>query len=785
MKSINNGNSKKNKSTDETNIYYFWDDSLDPDKITDVDNIIWAPYELEIQESLRKGYKKYTETNYSSAFEEKDLNLEPPLNYKVNFKLSLQINKNDITKIRSVLRISKDNIMLVKRKNRFSNKKEIDIQVLKLINQPIFNNNKLKYNIVDTSNKSIIDLNKDKNKSISVNSLKKDNFKLSYELFNLQNIYQATTDKKNVFEYNFNFIENVSVKIYLHQGVYKETINDLKSLQDLKTKIIKEIDFLGILLSKPKSLLKYRIKIEEMSNNFFKEFINLFTIDGFLFNEVNKILISDKIEEFKTIKYTYLAFSAAFKYLCSTLNKEFIENMYKTENNKKFLENSNDCNFKSQSNNFSIDSNEIMNNNKDDLFVYAYINYGSKDLEVFHNSSIDNGEFELLKFYGFLPTTRNKQVLQPFFDFKNGNKVEILLRIKIPEYIIKQESENFLCLESISEFANEREILLKDNSVILVNEIKNYGSFKNKFIKECTLITFTQRSYLNLLSFPQMKQSQDRLELSDNRAFLDDCTNRIFLIKNFFEEDRQVKYLNLSHNNIGILTNNKYEDINSNIQVEPSTTEVNNDINNLISNNFAIFLLLKELFFKSKFNLISLNLAYNNLNNNVQNLIIIKDIVLNSENLKELFLGGNYLGKNTENMVIIKDMLLSKNPLDHLDLSRNNFDENEENILLLKEALIENPRLKEINLSNNNLGLNITLMKILKEIFLENNNLRMLNISYNKLGTNIHNAVILKEMINISSNLEKICLFKNNFTIEIENEIRTLSNVLETLKVFI
>jgi len=793
----------KEESKESLTYLFFRNDANEPWKDDILDNNPWAPYDLEDQIEILKSYSVFESKNKSEEYSIH--NLQRPSEYLLNFSLNIQIHQKDNFRIRKVIREFPNNFSFIKRNDRFYNYNNID--------QDVNNDNKRKYKLYqmgfltyDNLSECRFSNKQDINQSLNIK------YRLNFGDFNQETILKSEMKENKSLEYDFEIIEGLSIKISLNQNIYNinTNVSNQKILENLNfenliNSIKDEITYLGDKMNKKKSAIYYNYKLSLMENNinFFEKFLNLFTLEGFLYKTYNEILRNEENDELKKIKYLDLAFKVCFKYL--SLNEK-----YSKVNNNKY--------------NITFpNNNNIIKSNTNDIVIYAIINEDEIiDIEKNNNLKDEKGYrilkerskddsnkkiIPIIRIAGYLSTQTNEESIKKFLNLDYKYEIEYLHVIKIPEYMIKYESDNFLSLESISEFKNEKEILLKENSFLIIDETKKYEGYDNKYIRYCTLISLTIRSYLNLIlhnnNFSKKKNIKinKELNLSNNREFLSDNHNVLYLENYMLKENEKINVINLSNNQIGI-TNKffKNKDINSieknnlssnidtnNIDENHNNFYINNqDIDKLIEENFRIFKFIGKIFSKKNFNLITLNLSHNLIGLNFENMNSIRDIIFESETIKELYLGGNFLGRFPDNMRIIKEIFSNKKiNLEYLDLSKNNFDFDIQNIIYLRDGLIENPKLKEINLTNNMLGANLKNLEIIQEIFEENTNLTMINLSKNKLGIFVENVITLKKIILNNRNLEKICLLKNEFPNYIEDEIRSLSNIFETISIFI
>jgi hypothetical protein len=786
---------------------FIWNSSINPYRGDLVHS--WTPYDVEDQIILKQNYDIFKKDEKEK---EEKIFLLTNENYYINFTTFHQfhseiksrlrpIKHEGIKKIKKIKRLERfyreNNILSVQLKSRQNQSQSI----IKNVSQKN-NNNNFEFNYFDFlslnkdyffSNNTKLEKEKEVNKKNNDNYIERDNnFNNDIDLSN------------NLIELNFDLIDNIEIKLNLPYEFLNDEDKDIKNFiaefkklnfDNFKKELIKELEKLSIKANRKLSFEYYKKKIMKIlkGKEFFFEFMKLYNIEGYLYKNILSFLTSMEFiqNQFKNFRYLYIALFSSFKY-CAEYNEipdgVDIENNKIKENKefyvysimKNFNSNSNSNNRKETDANISfttynsyyanddvlnLDTNtnsELdLNNNINNIGLINDNNNINTNSFKKTNNNINNSDsgkkvalkenFNFLILQEFLFTSRNKENILELIDKNDTHNVYTFMEILIPQFILDHEKENILFMENFSNYPIEKEIIIKNNSLLYFLEENNYQNFPNIKIRKYALLSFSLRSFINFSNFSFYKKPTENINLSNSNYFIEE-KNEIFFRKFFTKEEKNLKNLNLSYNKLG--------------------------------KNLREFFMLKEIFINNS-SLQILNISNNNINDNIENLICIYEIVKTCKSLKELYLGGNNLGLNSENFKILKEILIQENSLEYLDLSDNKINSNKENLLNLKDGLIENFKLKELNLNKNEIGSSSENLRIIQEIFMENFTLKFLSLNYNNLACCTQNFVYLKDIIIEAKSLEKISLLKNCFTKDIENEFNSINNLLETVKVII
>jgi len=389
-------------------------------------NFQWTPYEAEDQFILKDAYKKYLQDKFKSIVE-----LKKPSDYFIDFFKMLQIHKTDSNKNRAIQRFHPKLVSNIVRKNRFCT----------------FNNDfKIKPNIL---RQQILNgwgflcflLESDNNKFININ-------KIFFKIFNEFPCEIEIEEDLCFFE------DRTSIQL---------------SLQEIKQVITKEVLNLSQLNGHNNNSADfYRSEIEKIADcaSFFNKILYIYTIEGYLYRQINMLLqILDK-SKLENIKYFYTSLLASFQYFSK-----------KTKFN---------CN--------------------QDLIVYRVSEFSDEEAESYNKQ---NNKNIYRIFNEFLSTSFDKKISVNYFHKDDSNTKEYLWEITIPKDIVKNEPHNFADISNTSIYPHEKEILIRSGAIIQINHIIPYTEvinnqeiiFPNKFKKICTLKSFSLACFLKLISF--------------------------------------------------------------------------------------------------------------------------------------------------------------------------------------------------------------------------------------------------------------------------------------------
>ena len=611
-------------------------------------------------------------------------------------------------------------------------------------------------------------------------------------IFYLKKMYNEKFELKNSIRFNFN--EKFKFEIKLKENIlinYNNNYTKKISFENFKLKLKEEIThLLDCHYDKIKNKIEktekneriekiernkislfensykfYFYYIDKMnySEKFFENIIKIYSVEGCLYKVLNNILRNNNKKELEKIKFYYISLLASFQYC----------NMQQLP---KGVFNYND--------NYNINIKNSYNNKGIVLYRCSRVS----NLEIRQYQKIIKNKENIIRIYNeFISTSRNKEKAMKFLYKNKCDIIEFIYEIKIPNYILNNEKENFAFFEEFSEYPNEEEVLIRSGCVIEIEDIypyvelendndiickdnisvnsnflnnrnnninignisnissrnnsnrsSNVKSYKNKYILNCNLLSFSFESFIKTLNI------NNKIKILDlNKSNLGENFESMKLLKDFLIRNKTIEKLWLGFNELG---------------------KFNNSLE-----------LLEELLMENK-SIKYLDLRKNSLGKYLFSLEKIKNILIKNQKIIEIDLRWNSFGKNKEGIKYIRDGMCNNNNninnnntetnfnyncnniIQSLILSENFLDRNIESLKYLKEILIENKNLIHLDISGNSLGRNFEALKILKEIFIENDiALKILNFSDNKIGENINNLKIFEEIL-INNNKNLNCL---------------------------
>lgn len=412
-------------------------------------------------------------------------------------------------------------------------------------------------------------------------------------------------EKKIIF---FNVFNGYPIKLEIDQKLcfFKDKYEIRITLEELKTILEHEIQSLEPQFVVVDSFTSYQTEIQQIWNatSFFTTIVQLYSIEGYLYKKLNEYLRTFDSKNFFKIKYYYICLLASFSYYSQT-------NIFPKPNPN------------------------------GDIILYRGSNFSHNE----HQEFIKKGS-KIQVFYDFLLTSIGEQSVHKSFFNKNSTNKQYLWKIKIPSYLIINESYNFAQIPSISRYEGQEVVLLKSGAVISIDHIIPYSEnicgqiefYPNKFINICSLKSFSLSSFFKLISL-----------------------------------DFSITTLNLANNGLGY------------------------DEKNMMT--------LKEILFKNT-SITTLNLANNELGYNEKNMMHLKEILFQNTSITSLNLAYNGLGYNEKNMMYLKEAFFHNISITKLNLAYNGLGYNERGILHIKEVLFNNHSIRKLNLKWNELGEN-------------------------------------------------------------------------------
>lgn len=536
--------------------------------------------------------------------------IKKPAEWYIDFNQMIQINKIDHNKQRPIQRSNPNLITNIARLNRFNNINRVEENDIEPTPEIIANIKVQTFHeLIDSNYK----YNKNKNKSlrkIHFNVIK--NYKIELSVKDKLCFYNDNEEIKIPFE---NFIK-----------ILKDEITTLGKLYDLNYSIkfyIRELD-----------------KLED-SNSFFYGIIKMYTFEGFLYKKLNQYLRNLKTNYFEKIKLYYTSLLASFEYFSLLDLPE------------------------------EVDTNE-------DLIVYR----ASKVFDSEFKKYEENGNKNITKIFNeFLSTSRDKTRVTNFFNKYDDSIKEYIWEIKIPKYMYESQRNNFAFIEKASVFECEKEVLLRSGLVILIEEIVPYSqksedgedeiTFKNKYIKKCSLKSFEFCSYCNSINF-----NKDIDSLNLQFCYLGTYTDNMHFLTKAMIFNQTILSMNLSHNSLG--------------------------------SNTTCMEYLKKILIKNN-TIKDLNLSHNDIGNekNLQSMKLLGEGLIENKSIQYLSLEYNYIGQNIDNVLMLNKIIIENPILKEIDLKRNGMAHDKKNVDIFIEALLKDTSKKILNLQCNFFDRNI------------------------------------------------------------------------------
>jgi len=449
------------------------------------------------------------------------------------------------------------------------------------------NINSTKKNYINIINqKTLNDENESKSYFNNLNSfnLKKLN-RIYFNVFPESKVELEIEEKLSPFEDNFQIDLSLNeIKSILIQELIE--IDPNESFHDQKRYYIEEIE-----------------KIENYES-FYSRIIYIYTMEGYLYIFLNRSLRLYEKSNLDRIKIYYISLMSSIKY------------------------------FSKNTTNYSKD-----------LIVYRASKITEDEFKEYQNNNFKN---IVRIFYEYLSTSINLEVSLQYIHKDYSEIKEVLWQIFIPKEIFKDNQNCFADISHLSEYPNDREVLLRSGSIIQIEKIIPYTETKgnqiiqypNKYKMYCTLKSFDLSLYLNITLF---NSSMTFLNLSKNDLGYN--PKSIFLIAE-----------TLKKSNIGALSlaGNKLGENHINLIYIADWLKVNNSVHTLdLSDN---------------------NIGYN------ENIIKLAESFDYNQSLEKIDLRSNNLGGNLNYSNLLKEGLQFIKTLERVDLRWNIFEENEKKL---------------------------------------------------------------------------------------------------------
>ena len=738
----------------ENNIKFFY--QVNKGEISET--TLWCPFDEEDCILLELHYPNYLIGGPCEIFLEK-------MNKVVNFKYMMLVDAENSENHIHIKRSLPNKIKNIVRKNR--------------------------YNFDEIKTENLL-----KNKVISsINTLKD---------------FNKYADYFTIFE--FNFIKNHSFDVKIpkkFEYLYKECIKK-NNYGAFVVSLREEIESLRKFYEKSESVFLSYLDNMENSPKFFQIVLQMYSEDGFLNGELNKVLRKPNLENLDKIKYFYLAVLVSLTF-CSINVRPKID--FNNNNNNK----ENEILSKSLESNKYLDKNlkrefdtSLMSNKnlkaEKNLFIYSPYKISNTEMD-YYKSNI----FNILFFDEFISSTPNKQKAENYlkafksietefteFNFKgklkgknanktkrkkydndidndndydndnesnnesnnqnnnnksseSNNNISAILEIEIPYYMLENDNTHIDTLaftydDNFTLFPQEEEVILKSGTIFMLKGITQNTKEAYSYTISLVALSFSWKGFFDGLAYNKLTK-----EINLNKNGIGNFRKSVKYLCEALVKNNNIETLSLKENNFGEnLESMKYL----------ANLIAINDIKELAAN-----LLMKNKQNNNSTNNTNINQEdYNYILNyyKIQNPKDVEFIRNSLPKIKILDLGNNSIGKNSNITKIFCEALQLNQNIKYLDLNSNNFSDVESS-KYLASALVSNKFIENLDLSLNNLGLNLLAANYLSEAFLINQNLQILNLSENNLGERPDIVKSLFEAIGRNKNLRKLNISGNSF----------------------
>lgn len=577
---------------------------------------LWSPFEEEINIILEYWYTKYKDGR------DELLNI---WDLSINFEDMYIFNKSDNTR-KKILRDDPKNIKLILREeNKFASKQN-KIDLLQ-----------------------------------SENEIKKIGKTLELNM-NLTKISSQIEEKYT--EMQLNLLPGKEIKFLLVNTFKNEmTINyEEMNMESLKLKLIREFDFLAE-KNNAYNIYKYKYLDSLNEDNFCVSILRMYSEEGFLYRQVNRILREKSLKQFKNIECYYICLLAAFQHCSTSANSKLLSDP------------------------------EIDDGVKKELIR-------DKKLYLYRGSTILDDEIQILKqnknplriCNEFLSCTISKDIAKRF-------ALNCLIELEV-EYNSFSERSLFTFLDSeLSVLSAEREILLRSGVIIQIISFDEKYVLNKKYIIKGKVIPFNQKDIYTCfigqfnektlkledhtigLNLEEMKlfskaliENKTITELILRSNNIESNPQNMNLLKQVLQKNKYITILNLSNNFLGINSENiKYLsvglkqnsalatlDLSSNlIGHHPDNMKFlclairdNQCITSLILQDNKIGLKRQDMYYlhlaiEDNKSITTLNLENNKLGSYLQDVEYLSSALKKNMTITKLKLGWNEIWKNT------------------------------------------------------------------------------------------------------------------------------------------
>jgi len=430
----------------------------------------WTPYDEGDCQFLEKCYQIFLKDK-----SKEEVTLGQPPEYKINFKHWMQINIQDRFRQRPIKRDLPSNMQNIVRFNRF--------------NVDVIHENQPNMNI----------LNNGENDSYAENVLKKGYVTKLFRIIPEKPIEILIPEKLDFFK----SIEKPKTYKYFKE----EEVDEITNFGEFLFSLHNEINDLSKYSEFQKKQNPYDYK--EWLNKITKEnFYEVYTEEGFLYREINKILRNFNNNEFPLICYYYTSLIAAITYY----SQQSFENM---KNDK------------------------IMN--EGEIYLNLYRGGGISENEI-KAYEMNKDSLIIRQYFEFMSTSFNRKKAEAFIKIsKSKNKA--LYIIEVPNNV-KSFGNTVVYLGNLSVYEDERECLIKSGSLLKIENITKNN--EGIFIVKSKLMS---GGYKGFCEYLEQDYKGEILDLSHNNLGNLDI-DKITSLSNALMKNKTITTLKLSDNKL-------------------------------------------------------------------------------------------------------------------------------------------------------------------------------------------------------------------------------------------
>ena len=693
--------------------------------IISVDTTIWIPFEEGINDFLEYQYSNYLKDHSIETI------IGNPPEYHIDFEKMIQIDSKNNSK-KSILREKSCNIFNLVRFNKFQS------------------------NFIN------------------------DNQRLVYHKYYKD--LDAIKDCSGFVHKIFTIFEEMPIEIFYLEKIKifqdKEISNYEEFIKYLKIEI-KNLSKTSIFQNK-KYFYGYDSFLDNIKKEtFYETILRMYTIEGFLYKELNRVLrnykyyyeeknfknyvkkfiklLNNDDDELKKISFYYVSLIAAFTYYSEISFQSLIEK-------------------------------DLIKNETNRLNIYRCGLISKEEIKRYEHVKKNNQYHQIFE---FISATLNKNQAELYLvNNEEFDKFKVLYIFDIP---INQANcySPVIYLGDFSVFPNEREILIKSGSYLKIEKIEkvdemyyiyqkvlsfgwigyceylenDFNGFFLEFGYKCDLGNKSVNDMKNLVK--GLSKAQYLYEFNLKYTKLGNGNAEcIKILSDFIEKNEIISNLNLNSNDLG---NGKVE----NIKILSEALSLNQSIfalhledNGLGMGNVENIKNITEIFMKNK-KILSVNLMGNILEKyKSENIKLLSDALAINQTIKTLDLNHNGMGKwDSKSMSYFADALANNQNIINLNLTSNFLGVGkQESIKILAEALQKNKSITNLTMNYNKLGNgDIENIRNISEFIKNNQSITFFDLSYNDLGQGkVENFKLLVEALGNNKFIKTINLNGND-----------------------